>query len=496
MRRRPPHACRIRRSSPCTRRFSADGCFYLVSELVEGETLGALFATDALEDEQLLEIGIALADALGHAHARGVVHRDIKPQNVLVPRRDEGAVAKLTDFGGASLAGEQALTRTGDVIGTLAYMAPEQSEGREAGAQADLYSLALVLYEGSAGVNPVRGPDAGGHRTAPRAAARAPGAPPPRPPAAAHARDRPRARRPTRAGAAPWRSCAPRSPRRSQAPSPASARARSGSSRGARAGGHHEDEGRGHPAQALLDAAADADADAQAAAEPQTLEPRRGPLVVSRKLWLGWRPRPRRLAGSRGAHRRRPARAGRVAAAARAPAPRRPRLAGRRARAGARCLVGLAGVLPRARRPGPLLARPDGTGRARLLVAGARRAAAGRRLWLGPAPGTPARAAWEGSLSSSATHVLAPLLTPGWLLGAAAVGARRARAAVDRARPQRRAGRRRRRHLDGGVAAAAALLDAGVGAAAQPRHAARAWCSARCSPALVAVAARALRGPV
>ena len=85
---------------------------------------------------------MALADALAHAHARGVIHRDVKPQNVLVPdRRDErGAsgdglvgVAKLTDFGGARLAGEDVLTRTGDVLGTLAYMAPEQSEGREAG---------------------------------------------------------------------------------------------------------------------------------------------------------------------------------------------------------------------------------------------------------------------------------------------------------------------------------------------------------------------------
>jgi len=66
--------------------------------------------------------------------------------------------AKLTDFGGALLAGEEGLTRTGDVLGTLAYMAPEQIEGHEVDGQADLYSLALVLYEALAGVNPVRGP--------------------------------------------------------------------------------------------------------------------------------------------------------------------------------------------------------------------------------------------------------------------------------------------------------------------------------------------------
>src|SRR6202030_2299125 len=95
-----------------------------------------------------------------HAHARGVIHRDIKPQNVLVPHRPEGrgGTAKLTDFGGASLAGEDVLTRTGDVLGTLAYMAPEQSEGRAVREEADLYALALVLYEALCGVNPVRGP--------------------------------------------------------------------------------------------------------------------------------------------------------------------------------------------------------------------------------------------------------------------------------------------------------------------------------------------------
>ena len=149
---------------------AAQDAFYLISELVDGDTLAQLIAaTDrgasaaadgrALSDEEVLEIGLALTDALDHAHARGVIHRDVKPQNVLVPHRPEerGGVAKLTDFGGARLAGEDALTRTGDVLGTLAYMAPEQSEGREAGEPADLYSLALVLYEALSGVNPVRG---------------------------------------------------------------------------------------------------------------------------------------------------------------------------------------------------------------------------------------------------------------------------------------------------------------------------------------------------
>jgi hypothetical protein len=131
--------------------------FYLISELVHGDTLATVLAAEAPCDEQLLEIGIVLCDALLHAHRRGVIHRDIKPHNVLVPVGGD-PVAKLTDFGGALLAGEEALTRTGDVLGTLAYMAPEQLDGEEVTAAADLYSLALVLYEGFSGVNPVRGP--------------------------------------------------------------------------------------------------------------------------------------------------------------------------------------------------------------------------------------------------------------------------------------------------------------------------------------------------
>src|SRR5437764_848846 len=117
---------------------AAPDAFYLISELVRGETLAQLITAKTLDDERVLRIGVALADALSHAHARGVIHRDVKPQNVLVPHTpaaDSGAsstwlaVAKLTDFGGARLAGDDVLTRTGDVLGTLAYMAPEQSDG-------------------------------------------------------------------------------------------------------------------------------------------------------------------------------------------------------------------------------------------------------------------------------------------------------------------------------------------------------------------------------
>lgn len=130
---------------------------YLVSELVRGTTLAQLLEAGRLSDRDIVALGIALCDALAHAHSQGVVHRDVKPSNVLVPDQPAtpAQVAKLTDFGVARVIGGDSLTRTGDVIGTAAYMAPEQAEGREAGAPADLYSLALVLYEALTGVNPL-----------------------------------------------------------------------------------------------------------------------------------------------------------------------------------------------------------------------------------------------------------------------------------------------------------------------------------------------------
>ncbi len=102
----------------------------LVSELVEGATLAELAQCGDLSDREVAEFGADVCEALAHAHERGVIHRDVKPQNVIV-RVDDGAGrrAKLMDFGIASLAGAPTLTATGEVVGTLAYMAPEQAEG-------------------------------------------------------------------------------------------------------------------------------------------------------------------------------------------------------------------------------------------------------------------------------------------------------------------------------------------------------------------------------
>ena len=132
-----------------------DDAVYLVSELVRGRTLARLIADGLLSDRDVVEIGIVLCGALAHAHQRGVVHRDVKPANVMVP--DDGSTSKLTDFGIAQLVGDPALTRTGDVVGTLAYMAPEQAEGRPVTWSVDLYAVGLVLFEALSGVNPVRG---------------------------------------------------------------------------------------------------------------------------------------------------------------------------------------------------------------------------------------------------------------------------------------------------------------------------------------------------
>jgi eukaryotic-like serine/threonine-protein kinase len=131
---------------------------YLVSELVRGRTLAELLRAGAVADRDVARIGMALCEALDHAHQRGVIHRDVKPQNVMVvadPAAGAG-FAKLADFGVAHVASGEAITRTGDVVGTLAYMAPEQAEGARTTPASDVYSLALTLYEAWTGANPVR----------------------------------------------------------------------------------------------------------------------------------------------------------------------------------------------------------------------------------------------------------------------------------------------------------------------------------------------------
>ncbi|MCL7425883.1 serine/threonine-protein kinase [Streptomyces sp. YS415] len=117
---------------------------FLVMELVRGTTLRRRITAAPLAPAEACRIGAALASALAHVHRAGVVHRDVKPANILL---DEAGVPRLTDFGISRLLGTTAHTVTGALVGTAAYMAPEQVLGRGAGPAADIYSLGLVLIE-------------------------------------------------------------------------------------------------------------------------------------------------------------------------------------------------------------------------------------------------------------------------------------------------------------------------------------------------------------
>jgi len=126
----------------------------LVMELVDGESLAARLARDGpLPEREAAAIAADIADGLYHAHKRGIVHRDVKPGNVLLDR--EGR-ARLADFGIARSLAESAerLTQTGSVMGTLRYMAPEQLTGGEIGPRTDLYGLGAVLHEALTGEPP------------------------------------------------------------------------------------------------------------------------------------------------------------------------------------------------------------------------------------------------------------------------------------------------------------------------------------------------------
>jgi serine/threonine-protein kinase len=126
---------------------------YLVMELVRGEPLSSLIARGPLDPDQTLRIMEQSARALQAAHERGYVHRDVKPGNILI--RVDGKV-KLTDFGIAKAANAVPVTRSGMVMGTAHYIAPEQASGAEAGPAGDVYSLGIVGYECLAGHRPFR----------------------------------------------------------------------------------------------------------------------------------------------------------------------------------------------------------------------------------------------------------------------------------------------------------------------------------------------------
>ena len=132
-----------------------DGSAYLVMELVPGESLSSILEREkTLPEQQVISIIAQTALALDAAHREGLVHRDIKPGNLLIA--PDGQV-KITDFGIARVANQVSLTQTGQVMGTVQYLAPEQATGKPASALGDIYSLGIVAYEALAGKRPFKG---------------------------------------------------------------------------------------------------------------------------------------------------------------------------------------------------------------------------------------------------------------------------------------------------------------------------------------------------
>ncbi len=132
-----------------------EGAAYLVMELVPGEALSSILEREkTISEQRVLEIIVQTARALSAAHREGLVHRDIKPGNLLIT--PEGHV-KITDFGIARVTNQVPLTQTGQVMGTVQYLAPEQATGKPATAASDIYSLGIVAYEALAGKRPFTG---------------------------------------------------------------------------------------------------------------------------------------------------------------------------------------------------------------------------------------------------------------------------------------------------------------------------------------------------
>jgi len=134
-----------------------DGIYWYSMQLVDGQTLsGELREKGPLREREVARIAIPLLDALDYSHARGIIHRDIKPENVIL---DAGRRPFLMDFGIAKTAGSLVKTQTGFLLGTPAYVAPEQAQGKPIDGRADLYALGVTLYRVASGRYPFEAED-------------------------------------------------------------------------------------------------------------------------------------------------------------------------------------------------------------------------------------------------------------------------------------------------------------------------------------------------
>ncbi|MGA7160785.1 MAG: serine/threonine-protein kinase, partial [Bacteroidota bacterium] len=133
---------------------------FIEMELVDGSTLRDTISgsaggkTSPLAIKQVIDYGIQIAEALQEAHSKGIIHRDIKSENIMVNSKNQ---IKVMDFGLAKLKGSLKLTKTSSTVGTLAYMSPEQIQGIEADIRSDIFSFGVVLFEMATGKTPFRG---------------------------------------------------------------------------------------------------------------------------------------------------------------------------------------------------------------------------------------------------------------------------------------------------------------------------------------------------
>ncbi|MCH7547975.1 MAG: serine/threonine-protein kinase [Candidatus Krumholzibacteriota bacterium] len=144
----------------------SDGIHFITMELVEGKTLSQVIPPNGLTVEEFFNLSVPLADAVSAAHQKGITHRDLKPANIMID--NQGSV-KVLDFGLAKRAdqtpsleeartvGPDAVTQEGMVLGTVAYMSPEQAEGKPVDSRSDVFSLGIILYEMATGERPFKG---------------------------------------------------------------------------------------------------------------------------------------------------------------------------------------------------------------------------------------------------------------------------------------------------------------------------------------------------